>query len=137
MTQILPVTMLGLLALMAVGCGGDRAVQRDFDDAVRTWRAERPERYEFLFDKTCFCASDGIPAILVVEGNTITEALDPTTREPLVVVPGRYETIDGLFTVLNEALDDGEAELELIRYDDAFGFPTRLSIDYILSLIHI
>ncbi|MEM1350105.1 MAG: DUF6174 domain-containing protein [Myxococcota bacterium] len=134
MRRTLSVSVFGVLsALASLSCGGERAVERDFNDAARQWREERPARYEFLFDKTCFCPSVGIPAILVVEQNTITEALDPTTREPLKVVPGRYETIDGLFIVLRDALDNGEAEIELIRYDESFGFPTRLSIDYIPS----
>jgi hypothetical protein len=96
----------------------------------RKWEQLGFDQYQFRFQRTCFCVPEYTrPAILRVRDGRIEAAEYADTGEAVDVEHfGRYETIEGLFALIREVIDQ-EADRIDVAYDEMFGYPTSLYID--------
>ncbi len=104
--------------------------QRDLSRARRLWSSQGIDDYEFVVRRDCYCALGGVVVRVVVQDHlVVSREIDLTG----VAVPSSmaylYPSIEGLFGVLQGAIDDRADEVT-VRYDASFGFPTDLWIDY-------
>jgi hypothetical protein len=122
-----------LLALAAAGCEGitdpdNLDAERDrLEQARRQWRGEGLQDYQYTFRRSCFCAPGSTePMRITVRANAIlsVERISDGARQD----PALFDTIEGLFALLEEAID-GEAAQFRAEYDGARGFPTSAYID--------
>ena len=95
------------------------------------WNAQKINNYEIEMQKICFCPPDVVRLmIFVITDNEISsvryadsdERVDPNFYDD-------YNTLNGLFELAEEALEQNPEELSVI-YDDEYGYIKQISIDY-------
>jgi len=129
--------LLSTLALVSGACAiitgpgdGYDGEQDDLARARRTWNNNRIEDYEFVVRRNCFCALGGVSVLVVVQNDIVVAREVDGTGAP---IPGNlayaYPSIDGLFGVIQDAIDQRAYEIET-DYDRDYGFPTDFYIDY-------
>ncbi len=132
-----------LILITLTSCSVFNTDDDGFNEALKRWEQNKPDNYEFLYQKGCFCPGGLSPAIIQVKADTIYAVLNPETREPfkvywsqsdslenvLDVYPSFYNTIDDLFSVIDEARK-GKADKLSTSYDDNLGYPLEIEIDY-------
>jgi hypothetical protein len=80
--------------------------------------------------RNCFCVPVGPVLVRVRDGERVETLIAVDDAEgplPLNLVPF-YPTVDGLFEVISEALDDGVYELR-VTYHPTLGYPTDLWVN--------
>lgn len=122
-----------LLALAASGCGSvsgpdELDEERDrLQQARAQWLSQGLRDYQYTFRRSCFCAPGSTePMRITVRGNAIASVVrisDGAPQDPAV-----FDTIDGLFDLLAEAIDTDAAQFRA-EYDGRLGFPTSAYID--------
>ena len=131
----------GALALLAVaaGCGdvgpevgglaGDVARQRQI------WEARRSDRYVFELERQCFCAEDARgPVRITVDGSrAVSRVYTGSGREVAVAFADLFPTVDGLFDVLEDALERSADRVD-VTWDPVSGAPSSFFIDYSLGM---
>jgi hypothetical protein len=94
------------------------------------WDESGSASYQFNFQRSCFCLRDYTrEAVVQVEEGAIvaaTYADDDTAVD--ADLNDRYDTIDELFALLEEAIATGAVQID-VEFDAALGYPTRLYID--------
>lgn len=124
---------MSALALAAAGCGItgasdplDRERER-LEQARAQWRSQGIADYRFTFRRACFCAPDvREPAVVTVRRGAIVSVESVATGSPQD--PALYYTIEGLFDLLEDAIDQEAARLTA-DYDSALGYPRSAFID--------
>ena len=108
----------------------------EFSRNQEKWRLANITHYRYFLFVGCFCPfTETMPlSIEVKDGKTIsTKFKDGTAVSP--TDPGfetfsRYATIDRLFSELKTDLT-GKTDKITVTYDLIYGFPQKISIDYI------
>jgi hypothetical protein len=129
----LVLALAAVLGLSAAGCGLtgpsdalDRERER-LNQARAQWRSQGFPDYRYTFQRSCFCAPASLePAVVTVRGGAVV-AVDRVT-DGAVLDPSFYYTVEGLFGLLEEAIDGDAAELR-VEYDAALGYPRSAFID--------
>jgi Family of unknown function (DUF6174) len=122
-----------LVALVAAGCDTtgptddlDRERER-LEQARAQWRSQGIVDYRYTFRRSCFCGPDvREPAQVVVRGGQIVSVQSVASGAPLD--PALYYTVEGLFDLLEDAIDQEAARLSA-TYDSGLGYPTSGYID--------
>ena len=115
--------------------GGDSG---DLESARQQWQEAAISHYRFNLNMVCFCAfAENMPLVIEVQdGNVVSmeyqngNEIDPASLEFFQ----RYETIDKIFAELEKA-KDGEADEVTVSYDDTYGFPEQVDIDFVEEAI--
>ena len=122
-----------LPAILAVGCGITRpsgplaAAQAELTEARRLWRSQGLTGYTYVLSRGCFCTPEyREPATVTVRGGRVVSAVSVATGEARDIA--WFEPIDGLFDSIQEAIDDGAAQVQA-EYDPARGYPILVYID--------
>jgi uncharacterized protein DUF6174 len=97
------------------------------------WQNQNISHYRFQLSVGCFCAfSQQMPLTVEVNSGEVVSIVN-NTGEPvsadLLDIFNKYNTIDRLFEFVQTA--QGEADEIKVTYDDKYGFPIQVSIDYI------
>ncbi|MTI89045.1 MAG: hypothetical protein FH748_13895 [Balneolaceae bacterium] len=105
------------------------------------WESANIKNYTYLVDKICFCGFPG-EALVVVRNHTVSDFLDPETRESIMieregeepqplaeVIPNAYPTINDLFDITEDAIQE-QADYLDIEYHESTYHPSQLIIDY-------
>ena len=136
--------ILAAAALLAAGCevfgfpiGSPpvRAADAALAEARARWAEAAINDYQFTIQTICFCQQSvvGPSRVTVVDGVT-TEIVNleggPVDADTRRAVP---LTTDALFAKVAQAL--GRAERLVVAYDDVFGFPSTIDIDWIVNAI--
>jgi uncharacterized protein DUF6174 len=122
-----------LLGLLAAACGTtgptddlDRERQR-LEQARGQWRAQNIVDYQYTFRRSCFCTPESRePAVVTVRAGSIVSVESVATGAPQD--PAFYFTIEGLFDLLDEAIDQEAARVSA-SYHSGLGYPTTAYID--------
>lgn len=129
------VVLASALLIAACGGGGDGGEvspeQEALDGALLLWADVDSTHYQFVSQRSCECLPEYVePIIVEVIDGAIASALNERDLTPVApeVETGLY-TIDGLFTVIQEAIDDGAYSVD-VSYDGVRGVPTGVNIDY-------
>mmetsp|Transcript_25985 Transcript_25985/g.72484 ORF Transcript_25985/g.72484 Transcript_25985/m.72484 type:complete len:760 (-) Transcript_25985:158-2437(-) len=126
-------------------CGGCFTIQFDaaghrvcnedpqvaFDAAKELWTAAALTAYDFGYRRTCFCDPKSVAPFLVrVEDGAITKILNQDwTNVDDPDVRAVVQSIDQLFDTIQQAID-GNAHSLKVTYNEQFGYPETVSIDY-------
>lgn len=115
----------------AFGPGGTLGVeQRDLSRARRTWSNNDIRDYEYVVSRNCFCVLGGVAVRVTVRNDVvIAREIDGTSTPIPQSMAALYPSIDGLFIVIQDAIDSRAYQLDT-RYDSTYGFPTDVWIDY-------
>ena len=114
--------------------GDDRHVdtQSQLDSNRKKWDSEMASNYQFNFQWSCYCSMDFVAQVnITVRENRIhsTAFVEGDVPIPLDVAIGRYHTMDGLFNLLQSAID-ANAHTISAKYHSELGYPTQVWIDY-------
>lgn len=127
---------IGTLAFLvtAAGCGilePDGEARSDLEVNRARWEEVRPQSYSMVLTRLCFCAPVGIgPVRIQVVGTTAVERVYVDSGEPVSEsLAPHFPTVDGLFDVLEDALDRDAHQIR-VTYDEDTGIPVDLWIDY-------
>ena len=128
------VLLCAILALLH-GCilKDDRLadVQSKLDQNQRKWTSAMVSNYQFNFQWICYCSPEYVdPVNISVRENRIDDAVFVEDEVP-VAVEGleRYRTIEGLFDLLQEGIDENAHTISA-HYHSELGYPVKASIDY-------
>jgi hypothetical protein len=136
--RIKPLLVLLPLLVSCVIFSSEEDVQGELDVNRAQWDAAAIHDYSMSFQRLClFCSVEFlIPVRITVRGDTIYEMMDLDTGAPVEEpAAGAFLTIDGVFDVIQGAIDQGAAEID-VRYNSMFGYPTDVSIDLSRSLFN-
>lgn len=102
--------------------------ERDqLEQARAQWRSVGVTSYTYVYRRSCFCAPGSTePMSITVVGNAIQSVVrisDGARQDPAL-----FDTIDGLFELLKDALDGDPAQFRA-DYDPSRGYPTSAYID--------
>ena len=114
--------------------GSDRHVdtQSRLDSNRKKWDSEMASNYQFNFQWSCYCAMDFVAeANIIVRENRIQNAafVEGDVPIPRNVAIERYQTMDGLFDLLQSAIDE-KAYTISAKYHPELGYPSEVWIDY-------
>ncbi len=122
------------LTSAVAGCGildPDGGARDELEDNRDRWESTRPASYAMVVERLCFCGEEARgPVRVTVQGSTPTERVYTGTGEPVSPeFAGLFPTIDGLFDVIEDALDRDAHEVR-VTYDLTTGIPADIWIDY-------
>lgn len=108
--------------------------------AREKWQDASISHYRMNLFISCFCAfNDEMPLILEVKDGEVVSMESGSGKElnPInLQYYERYLTIDKLFNEIEkgfqgEGTDMGPAEKLTVKYDEKYGFPTEITVDFI------
>lgn len=121
-----------LMAVVLTACASVGAASSDFDISRDKWQDVGISHYRFNLNISCFCIfTQDMPLIVEVQDGEVVSMEYQSGNE---IDPGnlelfeRYATIDRIFSELEKAIV--EADSVTVEYDETFGFPTQVSIDF-------
>lgn len=125
--------LLLMLAVMLTACSALQP-KSDFEIARDKWQDANISHYRFNLFVGCFCIfTQDMPLIIEVKDGEVVSMeyqsgneIDATNLEYFQ----RFATIDRIFEELEKDLG-GEADKVTVAYDETYGFPTEVSIDFI------
>ena len=107
-----------------------RQVELDTNRAL--WDSYRAVDYDYYYQRSCFCMYDYTKQFQVeVRNNTVDAAFvaeDGAPAKPDVLL-NWIPTINGIFDQIQGAIDRSAYSMT-IRYNETYGYPEELSIDY-------
>ena len=114
--------------------GDDRHVdtQSLLDSSRKTWDSQMASNYQFNFQWSCYCTMDFVAEVNITVGeNRIQGAafIESDVPIPLNAAIERYKVMDGLFDLLQSAIDEN-AHTIAAKYHPELGYPTEVWIDY-------
>jgi len=104
----------------------------EIDESRAAWEATKPAEFTYVIRRSCFCPRRITRPFRVSESSGIVRATVPETspigsESDLVELPDTL-SIDSVFELLADAVR--EADRINIAYDETFGFPTEIRIDW-------
>ena len=108
----------------------------ELDRHLTLWQQARFGDYSYEYNVLCECSDNfGQPVKVTVTNGEIESVVYAESGDPPVVVGSpRYHTINRLFDVIQDAIDN-EADQLTVSYDSEFGYPTNVEIDYLINAI--
>lgn len=131
------------IALLLAGCGsggddapelGDPNLESSPREALATaralWSSNGAPSYDMRFNWLCFCIIEAVEErdIQVRDGVVAAGGLSPDFGNL-----ADHETVQGLFDLIEEAIDRDAAKLD-VTYHATLGYPMAASIDYNLQM---
>jgi hypothetical protein len=85
--------------------------------------------YTFTWKQTCFCGTDSLrPMKVTVTNGAVAEAVFVDDQKPVsAAVRAEIKTVDGVFTLIRQAIDQGYDEVD-VQYDPQMGYPRTVSL---------
>ena len=95
------------------------------------WMSHEISSYQIEMQKICYCVPEVVRMMVFeVEGDEVVSVKYADTGED--VDPqhyGNFNTIEGMFTFVEKALEKSPADLS-IAYDEKYGYIKELSVDF-------
>ena len=131
---VLYFTLAPLCGCDILRLGDDRHVdtQSLLDGNRKKWDSEMASNYQFYFQWSCYCTMDFVAEVNItvienrIQGAAFVEGGVPI---PLDAAIKRYKVMDGLFDLLQSAIDDNAHTISA-KYHPELGYPTEVWIDY-------
>ena len=134
----LKATLSPVMGLLLTGCllgdifGSGR--RGELDEHRRTWQESSVTDYSYRLERSCFCINFGPADVSVVDGEIVSVFRLFDSTSVALSEFDIYETFDDLFARVDAALRD-EAHSVSVIYDETYGFPSRIEIDYIKNAV--
>jgi len=127
-------SVLIVLALAACSAGNQSEIERNREK----WRDANISHYRFILNIGCFCVfSQDMPLVIEVRDGQVVSMeyqngnpIDAGNREFFE----RFATIDRVFAEVDADLA-GAADKIVVTYDQTYGFPAQVNIDYVKEAI--
>ena len=104
-------------------------MRNQLDEQRQIWANQHVTDYTFRQQRLCFCGFIA-PVEITVQGGAITKIVVVETGEELDVAQFTvYDTAEGLFALVEDALDRDAHTLQ-VTYDATFGYPSNITVDY-------
>jgi hypothetical protein len=132
-TNIIPLFFVVVLILSA--CAGSSAFQQN----QAKWEARNIDHYRFTVAVSCFCPFANVEVTYEVQnGQVVNQSVQSSSDNPVDEAQVRdfyqsYNTIEKVFDYVGEAVRD--ADETTIEYNQNFGFPTDVSVDWIKQAV--
>ncbi len=128
------VLALGAVSLTLTSCGGSGGNDDSnptFQAYRRLWERARPQNYRYTFERSAFAPDTAIRKVVIeVRGRTTVSVTPVEAGAPIDrAAYAKYDTIDELFDLLDDAHRRGAQEL-LTEFDLVYGYPFQAFIDY-------
>ncbi len=109
--------------------------QAELDRRRALWEANRADDYSFELTPLCFCPPPLVePVEIRVEKGVVESVINVESgKAPEHDELERYVTIDGLFHLIQEAIDRKASRIT-VSYDSEIGYPTDASFDYVAHM---
>ncbi|MDP6340127.1 MAG: DUF6174 domain-containing protein [Candidatus Marinimicrobia bacterium] len=126
--------LYALLFLLFIGCTNEP------DSDLITWQKNwnkwdsmNMTHYDFNFRASCFCLDEWVREVHVSVSNDSIKSVLFTDNNlpPQELAPEQWHTIDALFELSKTCIE--EAHQYEIKYDDTYGNPSEISIDWNLQ----
>lgn len=122
------------MVLMTAACDGDSVFGTapeimKLSAARERWADSEPAEYQFNYTRSCFCLELTNIRVTVRHGVVISARVIATGAELSPAERANIPTIDGLFDVIESAIDQRAHELR-VEYDTQMGFPKSIVLDY-------
>ena len=127
-SAILPLLLLAGCAIF----GEDDDDLSEVAQQRRQWERLGIDAYEYDLTIFCFCPHVD-PVRVQVRADTVFSAILVETGAP-VEESYRARTIDELFDIIEDAVAEEADQLD-VEYDESYGHPTRIYIDYRITII--
>ncbi len=118
--------------------GTEDAPQDRLETYRNEWKTRGLSSYQYELHRTCFCVNWLYPALIEVRDDTVSAVLDPKTGNPLrsphtgdlaiETAPNAYLTVDGLFDIVERAIEEEYHRLN-VEYNDYLGFPHDIDLE--------
>jgi hypothetical protein len=120
-----------MITLAACQDLGPETPRDELQENLELWQAMRPARYAYTIERQCFCGVDARgPVRVTVEGETVlSQVYVEDGRLATGPATGWFPSVDGLFALLRDAIDEGAHEVR-VSYDPVSGVPFEFWIDY-------
>jgi hypothetical protein len=135
-TDLSWILLLATSASLFAACSGEESSPSgppgsELRAAQQRWSSDASDDYQFVLQRVCECLpADTRPVLVVVRDGVIVSLTDLETGSALPAHRARfYYTVEGLFGLIDEAIDQGAAEIR-VDYDPIFGYPLQIVIDY-------
>lgn len=127
----------GLVFVLAAACTSSPSTpeQSQLESALETWSVHGPSSYSFTWQRHCECTTDTTaPIRITVDNDQIVSAVYVETEQPVSTdVRAHLQTIDGIFGLIQDAVDEG-ADMITVQYSSEAGYPTSVAVDYSLGI---
>jgi len=127
-----------LMAVALTACASAGAASSEFDRARDKWQDADISHYRYNLTLSCFCAfNENMPLVIEVQDGEVVsmESQNGNEIEDMnLELFQKYDTIDDIFVELEKALG-GEADKVTVTYDETYGFPTQIDLDFIEEAI--
>ena len=137
--MLIRIILMSCMLAPLCGCdilrlGDDQHVdtQSLLDRNRKMWDSQMASNYQFYFQWSCYCTMDFVAEVnITVRENRIHGAVlvEGDVPIPLDAAVERYKVIDGLFDLLQSAIDEN-AHTIAAKYHPELGYPIEVWIDY-------
>jgi len=127
--------MIAVSGVVMAGCGTNpfSLSQEAVTDHRSRWSEAGMIDYEYVYRQSCECQPSSMePARVEVRSGSVASVIYPGSGEA-AASKDHYPTIDGLFDLIEDAIDREAAGL-IVSYDGFLGYPTEINIDYDLEV---
>ena len=134
MKKLLFIFTLIALVLTACAAGVASGSQTEIGKNREKWQNADISHYRYNLFISCFCVfNEDMPLIIEVQDGEVVsmefqsgKEIDPSLHETF----DKYATIDRFFTELESDIN-GAADVVTAKYDETYGFPTEVTIDFV------
>ena len=132
-------TIRAIVAFAAALAAPAAFADAELDAARARWQTAAFASYEYGYHKFCECHRESPPETTVTVRNEAVAGVRHRPAGTTTDVPAAdknleyYWTVDGLFSVIESALERG-VQVRTV-YDDELGFPREIYIDYDANFI--
>jgi|LGVF01.1.fsa_nt_gb hypothetical protein len=123
-----------LFACLFISCSSDDEISkelRELSEARSTWQSFKLKNYSMNERLSCYCG--GLLEWKVFVKNGIKDKVEyeesPTFGQTYDDIFGQARTVDDVFDFIEELLGKDLGSL-IIEYDQVYGFPSTVSVDY-------
>ena len=109
----------------------DSPIQNALDKHLAQWQKADIHNYSYVFQRSCFCMRDYTKAVLITVDNDVV--VDAKFADSKGNLPDQLkinrQPISYLFDKIQDAIDRKAHSIN-VKYNEQFGYPTSISIDY-------
>ena len=134
MKKLLFIFTLMALVLTACAAAAVSGSQTEIGQNKEKWQNANISHYRYQLHISCFCIFvEDMPLIIEVKDGEVVsmefqsgKEIDPSLHETF----DKYATIDRFFAELETDIN-GAADVVTAKYDETYGFPTEVTIDFV------
>ena len=122
---------IGALLVVVSACSSTSGPAAEFAAARQRWNERGPTSYVVTVRRSCECLPEaaGPVAVTVRAGAVQSRVYTASGNAVSAQFQELFPTVDGLFALIESARRQKVHQL-IVEYDDAMGYPVRVSIDF-------